>query len=68
MKAFLSLVTGAGICTAAELSVPQHVNILTDPVFNTTVRQLHTHSNARFLSLATNHPVVQCLQGHCVFL
>ena len=33
MKAFLSMSSAA----AAELTVPQHVNIHTNPVFNTTV-------------------------------
>ena len=47
MKAFLSMLSTAGICTAAELSIPQHVNIKTDPVFNTTVMELQSHENAR---------------------
>ena len=47
MKAFLSMLDDAGICTAAELSVPQHVNIKTDPVFNMTVLELKSHKNAR---------------------
>ena len=45
MKAFLDLSEEAGICTATELAVPQHVNIKTDPVFNMTVLELKSHKN-----------------------
>ena len=38
----------AGICTATELAVPQHVNIHTDPVFNKTVLELAAHPQARY--------------------
>ena len=47
MKAFLALSESVGICTAVQLTVPQHVNINTDPVFNKTVLELATHNTAR---------------------
>ena len=47
MKAFLDLSEEAGICTATELAVPQHVNIHSDPVFNKTVLELASHKTAR---------------------
>ena len=62
MKAFLSMLPDAGICTAAELSVPQHVNIQTNPVFNTTVWELQSHTNARY-HLAHLSPVYQSMRS-----
>ena len=47
MKAFLALSENVGICTAVQLTVPQHVNINTDPVFNKTVLELASHNTAR---------------------
>ena len=49
MKAFLALSESVGICTSVQLTVPQHVNINTDPVFNKTVLELATHKTARCL-------------------
>ena len=49
MKAFLALSESVGICTATQLTVPQHVNINTDPVFNQTVLELASHSTARWV-------------------
>ena len=44
----------AGICTATELAVPQHVNIHTDPVFNKTVLELAAHPQARYRTVQYN--------------
>ena len=38
----------AGVCTAVQLTVPQHVNIETNPVFNRTLQQLVNNKKARW--------------------
>merc|ERR1719370_2375698 len=42
----MEMATSSGICTAAELTVPQHVSD-EDPVFNRTLIALKSHPNAR---------------------
>ena len=41
----------AGICQAAEVSIPQHVSVYADPVFNQTVDTLMAHERARWVVL-----------------
>ena len=58
MKAFLALSESVGICTSVQLTVPQHVNINTDPVFNKTVLELATHNTARQVRLCSQARIV----------